>query len=220
MRVARHNTPHVTYHLNWRFESPWTLGDEVERATYLDMLDRALVHSDWRVTAYALERDRIQLAAVAGDEPLARWTKRVHTPFVRFMQVRHGRIGPMMADRSKQYAAHGDGEAVLLAYIHACPVRGWTSYRYYAGLVSPPPWLHVELGRQRAGMPAGVKLDDWLATIDTSSCPAALTERRRARRKRIKPSEPIGLVGKSYANDGPPPRDSGPITFDSKRAAG
>lgn len=193
-RMARYNVPGVVYHLITRFvDRAWFLTDDEERATYLRFLANALVTSDWRCIAYALMSNHIHLAFIAGVDRMATWLKRVHSPFAHWMNKRHGRLGPVLAHRPKDYAVLPQDEAKLIAYIHNNPVRAgvvtrasestWTSHRAYAGLVEAPSWLHVDDGLRRMGLESG-EVDAWIdLTPGSAERPDVRRIHREARRR-------------------------------------
>lgn len=157
MRQARFHVPGVVQHLIWRFvDHRWFIAGDEERACYLRWLGRALSDSDWRCLAFALMSNHIHVAAVAGREPLAAWSRRVNLPFARWINDRLGRIGPVFADRANDWATAPTGVANLIAYIHNNPVRAgvvshardsdWTSHAAYINSVTPLGWLHVSEG--------------------------------------------------------------------------
>jgi hypothetical protein len=189
MRTARLNVPGVTYHLIWRFvDRRWFFTDEHERHMYLWFLGRALAASDWLCFAYAIMSNHIHLAVVAGQESLGAWSKRVNSPFARWMNLRHDRLGPVFADRARDYAIRGPNEAALVAYIHNNPVRAgvvghardstWTSHRAYLGLQAAQSWLRVEEGLRRIGQEA-TTLDAWIAVTPGESGAVEVAEMRR-----------------------------------------
>lgn len=154
MRRARLNIPGITHHLIWRFvERRWFVASATHRNQYLRWLGRALEQSDWRCLAYAVMSNHIHVAAVAGNEPLAAWSRRVNLPFAQWINESLDRIGPVFADRARDYAVGPANVASVLAYIHNNPVRAgvvdhardsdWTSHRSYLS-ASAPGWLHVD----------------------------------------------------------------------------
>lgn len=166
MRNARWNVSGVSYHLIWRFvDRSWFFTADTERRKYLRLLGNAFGATDWKLLAYALMSNHIHVHAVAGRLPMSSWTKRVNSPFVRWMNKRHDRLGGMMADRARDYAVLPENEGAVIAYIHNNPVRAgiaadaagssWTSHRAYLGLDEAPPWLNIDEGfsRARVGTP-------------------------------------------------------------------
>jgi|HubBroStandDraft_6_1064221.scaffolds.fasta_scaffold207154_1 REP element-mobilizing transposase RayT len=169
MRIARLNIPGVVHHLIWRFvDRGWFFTHDEERSAYLSRLGFALDQSDWRCLGYALMSNHVHLAVIAGEQPLATWSRRAHTPFARWMNEQHARLGPLFSDRAKDYALASARTAALLAYIHNNPVRAgvvahaedsrWTSHRAYLGLSVAPRWLHVAEGLRRSGFATGAEL--------------------------------------------------------------
>ncbi len=158
------------------------------------MLGHALGNSDWKCLAFALMSNHIHIAAVAGQLPMSSWTKAANAPFAWWMNKRHGRIGPVFADRSKDYGTIARNEGRLLAYIHNNPVRAgvvtharhsdWTSHRAIAGLAVAPPWLHADEALKRAGFDNGKAFDRWVDRTPGESYDVELEEHRRTLRKR------------------------------------
>jgi hypothetical protein len=105
--------------------------------------------------------NHVHLAAIAGNEPLAAWSRRVNLPFAQWINERSGRIGPVFADRAKCYAIAPPYIANTVAYIHNNPVRAyvvqharesdWTSHGAYINPVTPLQWLHVDQGLALSG---------------------------------------------------------------------
>lgn len=161
-RVARLTVPAALHHVISRFvDRQWFFASDLERAHYLTLLGRASSKTDWRCVAYCLMSNHIHLAMVGGVAPLGDWAKKVHSPFARWMNERHGRLGPVFADRPSVYLVPRYREAEVIAYIHNNPVRAraaaaarsspWSSHRAYAGLAPTPSWLHVREGLERVG---------------------------------------------------------------------
>jgi len=172
-RTRRWSLPGALYHCIWRFvDRKWFFESDEERNFYLYLLGRSLERSDWRCLAYALMSNHIHLAVVAGERPMASWTQAVNSPFAFWMNRRHGRLGPVFADRAKDYQIHPAHEGSVIAYIHNNPVRAkvvarardstWTSHRAYAGLVRAPDWLGVSEGLGRSGFENPARFDAWV----------------------------------------------------------
>lgn len=184
MRVARLHIPGVVHHLIWRFvDRGWYFSSEVERARYLAWLGPALAESDWRCLSYALMSSHIHLAVVAGDMHLAEWSRRVNGPFAQWMNRRYERLGPLFADRPKDFAKSPGAVRELIAYIHNNPVHAgvvpiaehsrWTSHRAYLGMERAPAWLHVDEGRDVFGG------EDLRAAVAAAPAELATTDLRR-----------------------------------------
>lgn len=161
MRRARLHIPGLVHHLIWRcLNREWLINSDEQRKRYLWWLGRALENSDWQCIAYAVMSNHVHIAAVAGEEPLARWSRRANTPFAIWMNKTTGRLGPFFSGRAADYALGPIAATSTIAYIHNNPVRAglvgrardstWTSHRAYVGLSRAPRWLHVDEGLGRA----------------------------------------------------------------------
>jgi len=151
------------YHLISRFVARhWFIKCEEERRTYLSLLGRALVLSDWRCFAFAVMSSHIHLAVVAGKTPLTAWMATPHAQFARWQNERQpGRIGAVFVRGPDVTELWSIGAGVLVNYIHNNPVRArvvehpadsdWTSYQAYAGAAKRPAWLDIETGSSLAG---------------------------------------------------------------------
>ncbi len=169
-RTARLNVPGVVYHVISRFvDHSWFITEDVERARYLQLFERAMEVSDWRCLSYALMSSHTHHGMVAGESSLQAWAKAVNGPFAQWMNHRHDRAGPMMAGRPADWAVLPENEGPLLAYIHNNPVRAgvvararesdWTSHRAYLGKARAPAWLHVDEGLARTGVADAASFD-------------------------------------------------------------
>lgn len=235
MRMARHNPRDIVFHLIWRFvDRSWFFNDDDERSMYLRLLGRSLAHTDWRCLAYGLMSNHIHLCMVAGDAPMSSWTRRAHSPFVRWMNERHGRLGSMMADRAKDYAVLPANEAAVIAYIHNNPVRAgvvtaacestWTSHRCYLGLSPVPPWLCVDEGLARCGLDR-LAFDEWVQSHPGVSGEVELGELQREARKRgaLELASPtrmdvrVAIMKRSFGHVRPDPRRIVTLAADAVR---
>ncbi|HEY1548945.1 MAG TPA: hypothetical protein VGG28_14070 [Kofleriaceae bacterium] len=222
MRVARLHVPGIVHHLIWRFvDRDWHFRDDTERTHYRDWLGRALVESDWRCLAYALMSNHIHVAAVAGETPLATWSRRVNAPFALWMNERRGRLGPLFADRARDFAVAPSRTGLVLAYIHNNPVRAgvvatpaqtqWTSHRAYLGLDAQPRWLHVDEGLARAALVDGAEFDRYVCGEARDVKPADLraiahvATQRGALRTATPGEAAVPLVARPWARLRPSP---------------
>jgi REP element-mobilizing transposase RayT/DNA-binding CsgD family transcriptional regulator len=220
MRIARLHIPGVVHHLIWRFvDREWFFREDDERDRYRSLLGRCLEDTDWRCISYALMSSHIHIAAIGGEEPLAVWSRRVNSPFARWMNERRRRLGPLFADRAKSYAISPTSVGTLISYIHDNPVRAgvvaaaedstWTSGRAYAGLVAAPRWLFIEEGLARAG----VQRFNELPTAPTRSElvevkikeVSAAARRRGAVNVATPETHVVPLVARAYARVRPDP---------------
>lgn len=152
----------TVHHVISRFvDRSWQLVGDVEREAYLARLGYALARTDWVLLGYALMSSHVHLVLEAGAGPLGSWTKSVHSGTARWLNARHGRLGPVFADRPYVEAVDDSRLPYLLAYVHNNPVRArlvgsadessWTSHRAYLGLTSARAGLSTQQGLSRSG---------------------------------------------------------------------
>jgi len=174
MPNARSTVPGSVHHVISRFiDREFLVTSSNERARYLQLLGRALTHSDWKCVAFALMSNHFHFAMVAGEMPCESWTRRTNGPFATWFNETHARIGPMFASRANIWVTRSENVASVIAYIHNNPVRAgvvavargssWTSHRAYLGEEAPPPWLALDEGFGRCGLDART-FDDWVAS--------------------------------------------------------
>lgn len=172
-RRPRASTPGVVYHLISRLvDRRWFIATELERTCYLDLLGRALATTDWRCLAYAVMSNHVHLAVMAGEQPLAGWVRRVHSPFADWMNRAHDRIGSVFVRGPKDFAIAPASVGRLIAYLHNNPVRAnlvaaaddssWTSHRAYRRPSTAPSWLHVATGLALSGFSVPKDFDEWV----------------------------------------------------------
>jgi hypothetical protein len=187
------------YHLISRFvDREWFIKSEIERSTYLRLLSHALSNSDWRCLAYAVMSNHIHLCVLAGQQPLASWIRRAHSPFADWMNKSYARIGSVFVRGPKDIEVPPERVRDVIAYIHNNPVRAglvgaagdstWTSHRAYLGLDIEPRWLDVQAGLELAGLEPGVAFDSWVATAPDADWDAVV----RATDERITNPATIG----------------------------
>lgn len=194
-RIARTNAPGVFQHVIARFvDRRWLFQDDEERAQYLVRLGRALARSDWRCVAWCLMSNHIHLGMIGGTRPLESWAKKTHAPFANWLNERHGRLGPVFAERPATFLVPAAQEASVLAYIHNNPVRAnlasrarlsrWSSHRAYVGLDAAPPWLDVATGLRRTGFATARAFETFVDAGRARSLdvPDATVARRAVRR--------------------------------------
>ena len=174
MRIARVTESKVVHHVLCRFvDREWFFRDDEERDNYLRLLGRAIATSDWLCLAYALMSNHIHLVMLAGESTLDSWARRVNSPFARWMNDRHGRLGPMFAHRPRSPAIQPHDEGRVIAYVHNNPVQAgvvararyskWTSHAAYVGRVRAPSWLACAEGLSRAGFAGEPRhFDTWV----------------------------------------------------------
>jgi REP element-mobilizing transposase RayT len=153
-RAARLDVPDGLFHVISRAIDRHALFDgPTERARYLELLGRALRHTDARVLAWCIMSNHVHLVVQAGQQPLWRLMKAVHVGYAMWKNRRDGRIGPLFAERYKAILVDREEYLVdLVRYVHLNPVRArvvarpedstWSSHRAYLGLDPQPAWLH------------------------------------------------------------------------------
>ena len=166
----------AVHHVISRFvDRSWELEGDLERDAYLARLEHALARTDWVLLAYALMSSHVHLALEAGAGSLGSWTKSVNSATARWLNARHGRLGPVFADRPYVEAVDDCRVPYLLAYVHNNPVRArvvasadessWTSHRAYLGLAPARAGLAVDRGLSRAGSAGDASaFDAWVRT--------------------------------------------------------
>src|SRR5688572_19206874 len=108
-RLPRHTYPGLLHHVICRFvDRRWLLKSNGEREQYLRLLGRALGKSDWRCVAYCLMSNHLHFGLIGGHMPADSWTRKVNSPFARWLNSRHERLGPVFADRPSIYAVTPD----------------------------------------------------------------------------------------------------------------
>ena len=222
----RQIVPGLVYHLIWRFvDRSWFFTSDAERGRYRFFFARAMKEADWRPLANALMSNHIHHALVAGSTPLEAWTKRAHSPFAQWMNQRHGRLGPLFADRCKAFSIAPARVGHLIAYIHNNPVRAgvvsrpgesdWTTHRAYLGLDPRPRWLCVDEGLRYAGCGDAEQFDTWVRSDAGASGEVDVRELRRQVRRlgAIELATPhsdrtpvVPLVTRPFAHMRPDPR--------------
>jgi putative transposase len=123
MRLVRRSTIGVLTHVICRFvDRRWMITDDIERKTHVELLGYALARSDCRCVAYALMSSHLHFAMIPGHDELQTWPKRVNSPFARWLNAQHDRLGPVFADRPAEWSVRANKSA-LISYIHNNPVR-------------------------------------------------------------------------------------------------
>jgi REP element-mobilizing transposase RayT len=124
------------------------------RAKYLELLGGAVEKSDAVLLGYCLMSSHVHLIFRAGNDPLERVMKSVHSGYAGwFNRGKKRRQGPVFAGRYKAILV--DEEEYLLElvrYVHNNPVRArkveearqssWSSHQAYVGDVEAPAWLN------------------------------------------------------------------------------
>lgn len=156
-RTARLHYPGGIFHLISRcMERTNLLDGDAEREKYMSLLKTSLSRTDATLLAWCVMSNHVHLVVQAGDEPLSRLMKSVHSGYAVWKNRRDDRVGPVFADRYRAVLVEREPNLLqLVRYVHLNPVRAglvdepvqssWSSHRYYVGVLDPPPWLHTDL---------------------------------------------------------------------------
>lgn len=152
-RQARVYYPGGVFHIISRcVGKEFLLEGAQERRYYLGLLAAVQKTHDARVLAWCIMSNHVHLVLRAGDAPLGRFMKAVHSGYAGWKNRRDGRIGPLFAERYKTILVEEETHLLeLVRYVHLNPVRAliadhpdandWSSHRFYAGLTPSPAWL-------------------------------------------------------------------------------
>ena len=123
--------------------------------------------------SYAIMQSHPHLLTISGSLPPSRFYGPLHTRYAKHWHSRFGGLGPVLAERPKNFEVQPERVPKVIAYNHRNPsdagvVRlavhsSWTSHRAYLRLAPRPPWLNVERGLALCGFPdteAGRRLFD------------------------------------------------------------
>ena len=115
--------------------------DDEDHLQYIARLGRAFEATDWRLLAYALMGTHTHWFSQAGMQPFEAVAKPVHSGFARWFNRKHGRLGPILAERPSTYIVKPNSAARVAAGI-------WSSFSRQRhriglwprnGLASSPP---------------------------------------------------------------------------------
>ena len=99
--------------------------------------------------------NHVHLVVRAGEVPLGRFMKAVHSGYAGWKNRRDRRIGPVFAERYKTVLVEEESHLLeLVRYVHLNPVRArvvehpdansWSSHCFYAGSKRSPDWLDTD----------------------------------------------------------------------------
>ena len=146
--------PDGVYHVTSRgLERRPIVRDDIDRARWLELLDRVAARRDWRVLGWALMDNHYHLFVRTPNPDLSAGVHDLGAGYATGFNRRHRRVGPLFQGRFKAVLVQRDYHYWELSrYVHLNPVR--------AGLVSVPehyPWSSCRFCFSSRGAPA------WLA---------------------------------------------------------
>ena len=168
-RPLRIEFPGAVYHVTSRGDRRELIyRDDVDRATHLEIIDRAMDRFDAQVLAYCQMGNHFHLVLHTRQANLSRLMRHVNGVYTQMFNRRHGVVGHLLQGRFKAILV--DRDAYLLAlcrYVERNPVAAglvvaadewpWSSYRAHVCMAATPFWLDSDglhaclLGRAVAG---------------------------------------------------------------------
>lgn len=162
-RTARLYAPNTFHHITAGFvNGEFRMRGARERDEYLRRLAAALRRTDWKLLSYVLMSSHTHLGAESGETPVQELMLSLQGGFGGWINVVHGRSGPVWADRF--YEIIGDAApfaAHMITYHHNNPVRAevvespeqsdWSSHAAYLDPLRRPPFLDVRRGLELCG---------------------------------------------------------------------
>ena len=152
----------ATYHVIFRGNARERIfRDDRDRVRLLESLAERVVRYRVRLYLYVLMRNHVHLLVETPDANLPTFMGSLLTSYTTYFNLRHNRDGHLTQGRYKSPLVEGDEYLLRLSrYIHQNPVyvQGvakrpvaervevlrlyrWSSYRAYAGLAEPDPWV-------------------------------------------------------------------------------
>ncbi len=162
-RTARLYAPNTVHHITAGFvNGEFRMRGPRERDEYLRRLAAALRRTDWKLLSYVLMSSHAHLGAESGETPVQELMLSLQGGFGGWINVVHGRSGPVWADRF--YEIIGDAAsfaAHMITYHHNNPVRAdvvdspeqsdWSSHAAYLDPLRRPSFLDVRRGLELCG---------------------------------------------------------------------
>src|SRR6266566_3853181 len=150
------------YHLSGRGNARERIfQDELDRARFVELLAESAQRFDGALLCFVLMSNHFHLVAQTHRANLGRWMQWLLVSYTVFFNRRHRLSGHLFQGRYKSFLVQ-EGEYLLglSRYVHLNPVRGvslgrgtpserrkrlrafrWSSYRGYAGLSAPFPFV-------------------------------------------------------------------------------
>jgi len=129
--------------------------DDVDRSTWLQVLDGVCARFNWFVHAYCLMGNHYHLLVQTLDGNLSDGMRQLNGVYTQRVNRRHGGAGHVFQGRYKAILVDKDAHLLDLArHVVLNPVRAhmvndaldwpWSSYAAMVGSVDAPPWLSVD----------------------------------------------------------------------------
>jgi REP element-mobilizing transposase RayT len=127
--------------------------DDVDRVTYLRLLDMTISKRSWRCLAYCLMENHVHLLLETPNANLAAGMQWLHGLYARTFNDRHGRVGHLFQGRYGAGRIRSDAQLWgVLRYVALNPVQAglcahpadWRWGSYGALLHGHPPWLDLD----------------------------------------------------------------------------
>lgn len=124
-RKARIDAPGALHHIIIRgIERKAIFKDSVDRANFVERLDRIISETETACYAWALMRNHVHLLLKTGLTPIAFVMRRLLTGYAGFFNRRHRRHGHLFQNRYKSFLCEEDRYLKeLVRYIHLNPLR-------------------------------------------------------------------------------------------------
>ncbi len=129
--------------------------DERDREAYLDVLAKIVELYRWRLQAYVLMGNNVQLLVETPEPTLSRGMRQLNGVYTQAFNRRHRRAGHLFRGRYRAILVEKESHLLELGrYLVLSPLRAglarsaggwrWSSYRAVAGLTKAPPWLDAD----------------------------------------------------------------------------
>lgn len=155
-RPPRLQLPRSVYHVTARGNRHQAIFQtDRDHDRFLELLARVSEMLAWRCHAYCLMPNHYHLVLETLKANLSQGMHRLNSGYVRWFNMRHDLDGHLFQDRFHAVLVESDWHLIELSrYLALNPVRAglcatpatwrWSSYRFVAGQLRPPPFLAVD----------------------------------------------------------------------------